>query len=233
MSLDKLLGVLKNAEVEITDELKSSITETWNNALKEIKTDTDGLLTQEEVNDIVQKRLARERNTYEAELKELRGKMEKLVDPNQIEEVKTQFEDQINNLEKQRTETIKEYELRLAAIKAGAKDADYVIFQAEKKGLKDQLSVDDKDGLVLVDKDGNPQKDDKGNVKTVASLMDSLKEEMPLHFEESGEPGPRRTPGSTNPLPGVEDEKPGSIGAAMAKGEEGTTDYDPWKTRDE
>ncbi len=203
MSLDKLLGVLKNAEVDITDELKSKISNTWNEALAEAKPDDD-LLTQEEVNSIVQKRLARERSTYESELKELRGKMENLVDPDQIDEVKGQFKGQIESLEKQRNETTKEYEIRLAAAKAGARDEDYILFQAEKKGIKEQLGFDDQGNVVLVDEDGNPQKDEEGNIKTAATLMESMKEEMPIHFgevEQDEKPTPK-SPGATNPTGG-------------------------------
>ncbi len=205
--MDKLLGILKNVEdLELTDELKDKITNVWNDAIKEAKGDTEGMLSQEEVNDIVQKRLARERSTYESELKDLRGKMEDLVDPDQIDEVKGEFEGQIESLEKQRNETVKEYELRLAAAKAGAKDEDYIVFQAEKKGLKDQLGLDDNGNVVLVDEDGNPKKDDDDNLLTAESLVEGMKEEMPLHFGEDDDSGgseddnkKNKSSGPTNP----------------------------------
>jgi len=204
MSLDKLLGILNKAEVEVTDDLKSDIIDTWNEALAEAKPDDD-LLTQEEVNNIVKKRLARERETYESELKELRNKMENLVEPEQVDSVKEQFESQVDNLKQKTNETTKEYELRLAAVKNGAKDEDYIVYQAEKRGIKDKLGFDDNGNIIIVDDEGNPEKDEEGNIKTTSHLISEMKEEMPIHFSDNQEEETnksRKSAGATNPKGG-------------------------------
>ena len=198
--MEKLLGTLQKQEIEVTDALKKELQKVWEEETKAIeekfKETTGNLFTQEELDRKIDSRLARERAMSDGEIKELRGKIEKLVDPEQVEKVKSEFQGQIENLQVARNKDKIDYELRLAATKAGAKDEDYIVFQAEKRGLKDTLEITDQGQIFVKDK-----KDEKGNPVGVAFLVEELRKELPHSF---GEPEkPRITsPGSTNPPPG-------------------------------
>gem|GEM_PF-6548056 len=209
--MDKLLELLQKQEIKVTDALKQELQKVWDGAIQEAQEEgkkeinTDNLFTQEELNEKIQKRLARERDSYEGELKELRGKMEQLVDPSKLEEVKSEFETKAKEAEEQRNEAVKEYELRLQAAKEGALDEDYIVFQARKRGEFDRLSLDDGGKVILVDGEGDPAKDKDGNVQGIDAFIDSLKEELPNQFKEQQEPKPKRDFSTTNPPPGSTD----------------------------
>jgi len=198
--VDQLLEILKGAKIEVTGDLQQKLKNAWDGAIKQAKEegkkDTGDLFTQEELDNIVKSRLTRERNSYESELKDLRGKMESLVDPAQVESVKTEFQGQLQNINKAREKEKIDYELRLAATKAGANDEDYIMFQVEKRGLKDNLGITE-DGQVVV----KEQKDDKGNPVGVATVIEGLKKDLPTFFGTQQQP-PAQTPGPTTPAPG-------------------------------
>lgn len=199
---EKLIELLKKQEIEVTDPLKENLQKFWADVEKELKPDTGGLFTQEELNDHIQKRLARERAANDAEIKSLQEKVEKLVEPEKMEEVKSEFENQITSVKSQREKDIKNYEMKLAATKAGAKDEDYIIYQAEKKGLSDKLGFDEEGRLVLVDGEGNPEKDEEGNLKGVDSIIKQFQEELPEQFSKDDPKTKKQTAGATLPISG-------------------------------
>lgn len=184
--MDKLFEILKGAGLELTDELKSKIESVW--------PDTDGLLTQDKVDEIVRKRLAREQEKHEAELDELRGKMEKLVDPSQVEQVKSEFNTQLEEAKKSRLAEKKLYELKLAATKAGAKDLDYLEYLVEKNGYQDRVDIGE-DGKLYVTKDGKPVVDDKGQPLGLNALVEEIKAEKPDLFKPAKDIGNPSNPG--------------------------------------
>lgn len=177
--MDKLLEVLKSAGIEVTDDLKTKIKDVW--------PDTSNLLTQEKVDDIVKERLARAERLHEQELNELRGKMEKLVDPSQVEKVKGEFKEQLESTQKARLADIKRYELKLAATKAGVKDLDYIEFLLDKQGYSDRLGIDDQGNVYVTDKEGKVLADDKGQKFGPEKLINELKETKPDLFGEKNQ----------------------------------------------
>jgi len=157
---EELLDLLKS-EVgveELPDDLKDQINELWPD-----QPDTDDLFTQEDVDEIVQQRLARERKAHESEIDELKEQMEDMVDPSEHNELKEKFEKIDNKAQERVAETTKEYELKLAAAKAGVR----------KDAIDDFAKLVDKDQL----------KYDDGEVKGVDDLIENVKEEKQFLFE--------------------------------------------------
>jgi hypothetical protein len=157
---EELLDLLKS-EVgvdELPDDLTSQVEELWPD-----QPDTDDLFTQEDVDEIVQQRLARERKAHEQEIDELKEQMEDMVDPSEHNELKEKF-DKINDKTQERVaETTKEYELKLAAAKEGVR----------KDAIDDFAKLVDKDQLEY----------DDGEVKGLDDLIESVKEEKQFLFE--------------------------------------------------
>lgn len=217
--MDKLLEALKKGKIEVTDDLKKALQTVWdeaiNKAKEEGKKDTGDLFSQEQLNDIIAKRLARQEKIHEAEIKELQEKMKGLLDPSKVKE----FEDKIKELEKNSKESQaalkKEYELKLAATKAGIKDPDYFEFLAQKEKLYDRIKVNDDGSLVVTDKDGNVLAEKDGKKFGPEKLIEELKQSKPDLFGEVQQQQ-RWTPGATNPAGGSGVNKD-SIGAILGK----------------
>lgn len=178
MPVEDLIKVLEDNEIEVTDSLREEIE---NNYPEE--NDTDDLFTQEDVNEIVQKRLTREQKLHEQEITELKDEMEGLVDPDKIEEYKTRIEELEKKTEERTTELKKTYELQLAAANAGVSDQEYFEFLVEKKGLKDRIKTDDDGNIVATDKEGNTLTEN-GNKLGPSALIEEIKKEKPKIFEK-------------------------------------------------
>ena len=191
--MDKLLELLKEAGVEITDDLKTKIKPIWP---KEV--DTDGLFDQDAVNDIVQKRLAREQKLHEQEVTALKESLSKLVDPEKLEEYKTKIGELEGQAKTREAELKKEYELRLAAVNAGVTDPDYIDFLAEKKGYKDRLTLDDKGRVVVTDAEGRVISKEDGNPFGAEKLIEEFREIKPEIFAAKV-PEKKKSTGPTNP----------------------------------
>jgi hypothetical protein len=158
--IQELLDLFKS-EVdvdELPDDLTSKVEELWPD-----QPDTDDLFTQEDVDEIVQQRLARERKAHEQEIDELKEQMEDMVDPSEHNELKEKF-DKINDKTQERVaETTKEYELKLAAAKEGVR----------KDAIDDFAKLVDKEQLEY----------DDGEVKGLDDLIKNVKEEKQFLFE--------------------------------------------------
>lgn len=227
--MEKLLGILQKQDIKVTDALKQELQNIWDQGLAEAKEaakkDTGDLLTQDQVNKIVQDRLARERSSYEGELKELRGKMEGLVDPSKVEEVKSGFEEQVQNLQKQQQDTKKAYELKLAAERSGVKDPDYFDYLVQKEGLYDRIKIDEGGTLYATDTEGNFLVED-GKKLGPSRLVGELKEIKPDLFGVE-EPPLKKTTGATTPPPGGGKDTE-SIGIKIARERAQAEEYNPW-----
>jgi len=176
--VDKVLEVLKNNDVEVTDELRSQI--------EDAMPSTDDLLTQQEFDDALDRRLGRERNLHENEIeqknkqiKQLKEQMEDLVDPEKIEEYETKIEELEKKDQEASNDFKKDYELKLAAAKAGVEDEEYFDFLVEKRGLKDRLKVDDEGNIFATDKEGNIITSEDGKKFGAGKLIDELAEDKP------------------------------------------------------
>ena len=202
--MDKLFAILKPLGIDVTkddikkilesDDFKRVYEANWPKAV-----DTKDLLTQEQVNEIVAKRLSRQEKIHEAEIKDLQDKMKGLLDPSKVKE----FEDKIKELEttskENQAKLKKEYELKMAAIKSGIKDPEYFEFLAQKDKLYDRIRVEDDGTLVVLDAQGNVLAEKDGKKFGPEKLIDELKENKPDLFGESAQPKPPWTPGATNP----------------------------------
>ena len=204
--MDKLLEILKALGIDVekddvkkkleSDDFKKIYEANWPKAV-----DTKDLFTQEQVNEIVAKRLAREQKLHEAEIKELQEKMKGLLDPKVKE-----FEDRIQELEKSSKENQaklkKEYELKMAAIRAGVKDPDYFDYLAQRDKLYDRIKVEEDGSLVVLDAQGNVLAEKDGKKFGPEKLIEELKGTKPDLFGEAAQPKPAWTPGPTNPAGG-------------------------------
>ena len=205
--MDKMLEILKALGIDVTkddikkklesDDFKKIYEANWPKAV-----DTKDLLTQEQVNEIVAKRLSRQEKIHEAEIKELQDKMKGLLDPSKVKE----FEDKIKELEtaskENQAKLKKEYELKMAAIRAGVKDPDYFDYLAQRDKLYDRIKVEEDGSLVVLDAQGNVLAEKDGKKFGPEKLIEELKENKPDLFDESAQPKPRWTPGATNPAAG-------------------------------
>jgi len=195
--VDKVLEVLKNNDVEVTDELRSQI--------EDAMPSTDDLLTQQEFDDALDRRLGRERNLHENEIeqkneqiKQLKEQMEDLVDPEKIEEYETKIEELEKKDQKASNDFKKDYELKLAAAKAGVEDEEYFDFLVEKRGLKDRLKVDNEGNIFATDKEGNVITSEDGEKFGAIKLVDELAEDKPDLIGSKGDGG-RDIGGDSNP----------------------------------
>jgi hypothetical protein len=202
--MDWFLKLLESLGLKIEGDLKTKLDSAEFKAALEKATpkpDSAGLLTQEKVDQIVQERLKRQEKVHEGELTALRDEMKKLVDPAKVTEVENQFKSQLEAANKKGEALTKEMKLKEALFKAGVKDVDYLIYQANQKGLANRFTVDDKGNIsiVAVGADGktSPAFGKDGKPLEFSSLIDEMKTEFPTYF---GEQQPTPTPGATNPF---------------------------------
>lgn len=205
--MDKFLAILRALGIDVekddvkkkleSDDFKKVYEANWPKVV-----DTKDLFTQDQVNEIVAKRLAREQKLHEAEIKELQDKMKGLLDPSKVKE----FEDRIKELEtagkENQAKLKKEYELKMAAIKAGVKDPEYFEFLAQKDKLYDRIKVEEDGSLVVLDDKGNVLAEKDGKKFGPEKLIEELKGTKPDLFGESAQPRTPWGPGPTNPAGG-------------------------------
>jgi len=190
--MKKLIELLEGAEIEVTDDLRDEIENIW-----PYEVDTADLFTQDDVNEIIQKRLARESKLHEQELAELKSEFEGLVEPEKVQEYKNKVEELESKAEERELALKKEYELMLAAADAGVTDHEYFDYLAEKRGFRDRMALNDEGNLVITDSEGRIITDDKGEMFGPDKLVAELKEEKPEVFADSAEK--KKTIGETNP----------------------------------
>jgi len=211
--MDELIKFLKENDVEITDDLKGEIKNIWNSNLP----NEDDLFTQDDVDEIVKKRLARAESSYETEINELKEAMKDLVDPEKLEEYKEKVKELEGKAEEREKELKTEYELQLAAKDAGVKDPEYFEFLVEKKGIKNRLKLDEEGKVVATDKEGNILTED-GKKLGPSVLINEIKEEKPDVFGEK-EFDKDAGGGGGNPLrSGPKDKKKNTESLAMELG---------------
>lgn len=203
--MEELINLLQEQEdIEVTDDLREEIENIWPE-----EQDTDDLFTQEEVNDIVKRRLSREQNMHEQEVQELKDEMEDLVDPQKIQEYETKIDELENKADQRTAELKKDYELQLAATEAGVKDREYFEFLAEKRGFKERLTEDEETNqIVVLNEDGEePVTNEDGEKVGPQFLMNELKEDKPEVFAESEDTGSEEDiGGGGNPTPNTDEE---------------------------
>lgn len=194
--MDKVLEVLKQNDVEITEGLK--------NQLQDAVTSGDGEFTQEDIDNAVEKRLAREKEKHKKELEqkdkvinELNEKVEDLIDPEKVEEYQELVEEKENQLNQQTTNLTLDYELKLAAKDKGVQDIEYFEFLAEKRGIKNKLTVSDGE-IAVTDAEGNVLTNDNGEKYGPKKLIDDMAEDKPQLLGDNGVNVKGRTPNKAN-----------------------------------
>lgn len=176
--MEELLKVLKDAGVEITEEMKSKIGNVY--------PDTEGLFTQNELDEIVKKRVSREQKVYENQIQDLENKLEGMVDPDKIEEYKSEINNLKEERDKIRNNLVTDYELKLASKNAGVEDVDYFDYLVEKNNLKSRLKLDEEGNVVATDAEGNILTEE-GKKLGPEALVNEVKEMKPSIFGEAGE----------------------------------------------
>ena len=102
--MEELINFLKENDVEITDDLKEEINNIWESNMPT----TDDLFTQDELDKIIEKRLARAERSYQSEIDDLKEAMENMVDPEKVEEYEAKIEELEEEKEEENLEQIKE-----------------------------------------------------------------------------------------------------------------------------
>ena len=177
---DKIIEFLKENDVEITDDLKKGIKNIWDDKLP----DTEDLFTQEELDDIIESRLGRQKKSYESEIEDLKNEMEDLIDPEKVKEYENKIEELESKSEEREKSLKTDYELKLAAKNAGIEDQDYFEYLVEKKSLKERMKLDDDGNVIATDEDGNTMIEE-GKKLGPEILVNEIKEEKPDIFGES------------------------------------------------
>ena len=72
--MDELIEFLEENGVEVTDDLREEINNIWESNTP----DTDDLFTQEELNEVVKKRLGREQKLHEQEIEDWIGDLARM-----------------------------------------------------------------------------------------------------------------------------------------------------------
>ncbi|MDZ7703354.1 MAG: hypothetical protein U5L04_02590 [Trueperaceae bacterium] len=158
-----------------------------------------GLLTQDEVDSIVERRLSRERSKYEQQLEEERKKREQLKKQKErerreekeeyrelyeetqqeLESVKSEYEQRLTSYERQ----VKEEKARGRLLKA-AQQADAVAPDHIVAILNDRVKVDEDGQIKVTDDSGELATDGKGTPLTPENLVQQFVDENP-HFQRA------------------------------------------------
>jgi len=173
--MEKIIELLGKNDIEITDDLKSEIKNIWEENIPK----TDDLFTQDDVDDIVKKRLGRAQSSYESEIKELKEAMEDMIDPEKVEEYETKIKELENKSNQREAELKTNYELQLSAKNAGVKDLDYFDFLVDKRGMKDRLKLDEEGDVVAVDSEGNIMTTEDGKKLGASVVVNEIAEDKP------------------------------------------------------
>src|SRR6056297_1307602 len=116
--IQELLDLLKSEAGidELPDDLADKVEDMWPD-----EPDEDDLFTQEDVDEIVQQRLARERKAHEQEIDELESKLEETADPSEYKELQKELDQGRENAQERVAEIAKEERLRSAGAMAGVR----------------------------------------------------------------------------------------------------------------
>lgn len=177
--MEELIKFLEENDIEITDDLKKEINSIWESNMPT----TDDLFTQDELDKIIEKRLARAERSYQSEIDDLKEAMENMVDPEKVEEYESKIEELEEKSSQREAELKTDYELQLSATNAGVEDLDYFEFLVNKKGMRDRLKLDDEGNVVATDSDGNILTEN-GEKLGASALVNEIKEEKPDIFGE-------------------------------------------------
>ena len=188
--MDEILKILKQNDIEITDEIKKNLS----NVVEKSKNPSNSL-TQKEVNKMVREQLDQEREAYETEIEELKTEMEELVAPDKVEEYQSRIDELEETKTNMRSELVKDYELKMAALEAGAEDIEYFEYLVEKNKVKEKLQLDDDGNLNVTDENGNFLTEN-GKKVGVGKVIADFKEEKSGLFSVEAE---KNTSGPTNP----------------------------------
>jgi hypothetical protein len=215
--MEWFVKLLESLGLKIEGDLKTKLDSAeFKAALDKAIPKPEGLLTQEQFDKAIQERLKRQEKVHESELTALREDMKKLVDPSKVTEVENQFKSQLEEARKKAVALTKEMKLREALYKAGAKDIDYLMYQANQKGVVNRFNVDENGNVSVVNvgADGktSPAFGKDGKPLEFGSLIDEMKTEFKTYF---GEQTPTPTPGPTNPFD--LDKSGKSFGAQLAE----------------
>jgi hypothetical protein len=222
---DKLLALLKSLGIEVTEAMKALIDKAENQAAIEGAFKIpDGMFTQDQLNKHIDERLKRADKIHEGEIKALEEKLKTMTDPAKLKEVEDTFKGQLEAANKRIEATTKETKLRDQLHKAGAKDIEYLMYQAGQKGTLARFNIDDKGNVSVVDANGKPAFGKDGKALEISHLVEELKTD----FKDQFTPQKVETPGATNPFGA--DAKLGDVGALMAKraAESAAAGADPW-----
>lgn len=162
--IEEVLSLLKQ-EVgvdELPEDLVGQIEDRW----PEVPDESD-LFTQDDVDDIVERRLAREREAHESEVGDLKEQMEDMVDPEDHKELQEKF-DSISGKAEERV--------------AKAEKREKLVREATKAGIRED-AIDDLPKLV----DMESIEYNDGEVEGVDSVMENLKENKPFLLESEDE----------------------------------------------
>lgn len=162
--MQEVLDLIKN-EVE-ADELPEDFVGQLEERWPEEPDESDSF-TQDDVDDIVERRLAREREAHESEVEDLKDQMEDMVDPEDHKELQDKF-DSINDKATDRV--------------AKAQKREKLVREATKAGVRED-AIDDLPKLV----DLESIEYDDGDVEGVESVIEELEEEKPFLLESEDE----------------------------------------------
>jgi hypothetical protein len=171
--------------------------------------------TQDDIDEIVEKRLARERAKYEQKLEEERKKREewkkqqerqkleekeeykKLYEETQqqLESTKSEYEQKLTQQQRQVAQERARSQLLKAAQSAGAVAPDHVVAI-----LQNRVTVDEDGQVKVVDENGEIATDGKGNALSPEALAQNFVDEHP-HFQRAagGKGGGGRPNGGSKP----------------------------------
>jgi len=149
----------KNEQEEVEQENNESSPST-----EDVKTESGESKTTDTVPYARFKEVIEEKNEWKQKAQDFKEQLENIDDP---EELKEEYEGQINELESKFETRHKEYALKEKALAEGV----------NKKALDDFVAVADLDKLDI---------DDEGSVSNVDELIKTMKEEKEYFFETEG-----------------------------------------------
>lgn len=206
----------------MSEELKQETVEQTTPAVAETKPEetekpTEKTFTQEEMNEILAKRLKREKEK-QAELDEKLRKLEEYEKAE--EERKKAAMSEAERLKAEKEEAAKRAEEASEQAKQAQEKANQRIINTEIKSIARALNANDpNDVLALLDK-SNVEIDDEGNVKGIEDAVKALKEAKPWMFKQvigadaSGGSNPAKNP-SANEVSALEKELEDTKAAAL------------------
>lgn len=167
---------------EIKNEKVDEVIDTENTTVEKPETKSEKTFTQEELNEIVAKRVERERKK-QAELDEKLKRLEALEKAD--EERRKAEMTEAERLKAEKEEAAKKAEEAAEQVKKAQETANQRIVNTEIRSVARALNANDpNDVLALLDK-SIVEIDDDGNVKGVEEAVKALKEAKPWMFKQA------------------------------------------------